>query len=1040
MQTKFRKIYSRLSVVVLLSFIISGNIFAQYNEFEPEYNWLTIKGEHVYVHYHEEAERTAKVVAKIADEVWDPITSLYEYEPGTVHFVIKDIDDYSNGATFFFDNKIEIWASALDFDLRGAHNWLRNVISHEFTHMVQIQAGMKLSRSVPAFYLQYLNYEDKRRPDILYGFPNVIVSYPIPSINIPAWFAEGTAQYMRQEFDYERWDSHRDMILRSYALDNKMLTWNQMGVFGKTSLGNESVYNSGYALTRYIAEKYGEDKLRLITKKLGKISNFTIDAAFEDVLGINGDQIYDEWSSFLKNDYRERMRDVLANEVKGTMIADKGFGNFYPLFSNDNKFVYYISNKNSDYFGLSNIYKYNIETKEEVLVVDAVRSTISLSPDGGKLYYAKLSEKNPKWTNIHDIYSYDIVNEKETRLTFGLRANNPSVSNDGKMITFIYQKDGTTNVGLVDNEGKNFKRLTFFEHGEQVYAPKFSNDDKYIIFDHSYLHSRDISKVNIDGSGYEVVLQTDSDERNPIIDDMGNIYYASDESGIFNIYKLDKNTKKPIRLTNVTGGAFMPCADSLGNIVYSGYTSSGYRIFHIRKDEQSLVDNSKKYAVVNNPPLNDSKPNGDLNPNVMASLKNFNDFETPDYEPKPYSGFFSKMSFFPFIRFDNYNISNSVLDKVKPGVYLASSDYLNRYSLFAGISLNKNFERDAYLSFEYRNKLPLIYDLGLTPQLSLEVFSVSRKTNIDIFFGEYVDSTGITRYDYQVPTDVTYNLFEFDLAAKHKIIAEGNELELRFIYSDYVASLGSFIIPNENILYPTSDDKYFIGRNFQIKYTHKSIIPTIDSDINPVGREIEFQYNYELDKFNDEGEYKVEDGLLKPVYNNYNFHRVELNWKEYFPIFDTHSLSAQFRAATVLGPKVPDFFDYYLGGLIGMKSYPFYSISGNELGWLNLTYRFPLLKNLDTRLGPLYLDKIFMSVYGDFGNAWNGNLNGLKDFKKGAGAELRVKMSSFYLFPTSIFFNASYAFDSYSREVRDEMINYGKEWQFYGGVLFDFSF
>ncbi|MCK7524862.1 MAG: hypothetical protein MZV64_48280 [Ignavibacteriales bacterium] len=49
-------------------------------------------------------------------------------------YVIKDIDDYSNGATYFFDNKIEIWTSALDFDLRGAHNWLRNVISHEFTH------------------------------------------------------------------------------------------------------------------------------------------------------------------------------------------------------------------------------------------------------------------------------------------------------------------------------------------------------------------------------------------------------------------------------------------------------------------------------------------------------------------------------------------------------------------------------------------------------------------------------------------------------------------------------------------------------------------------------------------------------------------------------------------------------------------------------------------------------------------------------------------------------------------------------------------
>ena len=79
-----------------------------------------------------------------------------------------------------------------------------------------------------------------------------------------------------------------------------------------------------------------------------------------------------------------------------------------------------------------------------------------------------------------------------------------------------------------------------------------------------------------------------------------------------------------------------------------------------------------------------------------------------------------------------------------------------------------------------------------------------------------------------------------------------------------------------------------------------------------------------------------------------------------------------------------------------------------------------------------------MTVYGDFGDAWNGKVPSLKQFKKGAGAELRIKMNSFYLFPTSIFFNASYAFDQADRIVRSETVNYGKEWQFYGGILFDF--
>ena len=122
--------------IFLFLVLFIATAFPQFTEFHPELNWYSLKGEHCVVHYHEGAERTARVITKILDEVWQPITSLYEYEPETVHFVIKDLDDYSNGATYFFDNKIEIWASALDFDLRGAHNWLRNVISHEFTHMV----------------------------------------------------------------------------------------------------------------------------------------------------------------------------------------------------------------------------------------------------------------------------------------------------------------------------------------------------------------------------------------------------------------------------------------------------------------------------------------------------------------------------------------------------------------------------------------------------------------------------------------------------------------------------------------------------------------------------------------------------------------------------------------------------------------------------------------------------------------------------------------------------------------------------------------
>ena len=1034
--------------IFLIPFLIlSGSVFAQFNDYNPDFNWFTIKGEHIRVHYNEGAERTARTVAKIADEVWGPITSLYQYEPDIIDFVIKDIDDYSNGATYFFDNKIEIWASSLDFDLRGTHNWLRNVISHEFTHMVQIQASMRFSRTFPVVYLQFLNYENKRRPDILIGFPNFIASYPIPGINVPAWFAEGTAQYMRKEFNYDSWDTHRDMILRSYALSDKMLTWNQMGIFDKTSLGNESVYNSGFALVGYLSQKYGEDKLREINNKLCTLTNFTIDAAFKDVLGKNGNEIYDEWSKYLKSNYKKRIADVEKNKVTGEVIGKEGFGNFYPVFSNDGSKIFYISNKTNDYFSLSSLYSLDLKTKEEKEITSDIRSSVSVVPGTNKIVYSKLSDKNPRLVNIHDIYIYDLDKEKETRLTFGLRANNPAVSNDGKIIVFVFQNDGTVNLGMVDIDGKNvitgqagFKRLTFFDKGEQLFNPKFSVDDSFILFDYSYSDNRDVARINSDGSDYKLITTSNSDERNPVQAKDGKLYYSSDETGIFNIYSMDLFSGEKKQLTNVTGGAFMPAVNANGDIVYAGYTADGYKIFFLPKNDELKIDPADKYVWLGNPPLGEDKPKGDLAKFNINALRNFDDKKLADYKPEKYSGFFSKISILPLIRIDNYNTSNSGLDKIKPGIYIASSDVLNRFSIFGSASINRRMERDLFLQIDFRNKIPLIYNLGLKPEIGVELYSISRKSNIDIPFG--IDSTSLPpRIDYNIPAGVTYNLFEVDFVARHKIFSEGNNIEARFIFSQYVSTLSSFILPESgNYLYPASDDKYFVGRNFQIKFTHDGIKPQIDSDINPVGRKVEFQYNYEFNNFNNESNYTVVDGLLEPVYNKFNFHRLELNWKEYIALGSGQTLTAQFRAGSILGKAVPDFFDYYLGGLIGMKSYPFYAVSGNKVGWVNLTYRFPLFTNIDTRIGQLYIDKIFLSVYGDFGNAWTGDFPSLNSFKKGAGTEIRIKMNSFYLFPTSVFFSAAYSFDRFSRYILGENVTYGKEWSFYGGILFDFSF
>ena len=125
------------SIIIFFSFSL---LFSQIQYNHPEFNWHTFDTEHFKVHFHDETESTAREAATVAERIYGKITTLYDFEPsGKTHLILIDPDDYSNGAAYYYDNKIMIWASPLDFELRGSHRWLQNVIAHEFTHIVALQ-------------------------------------------------------------------------------------------------------------------------------------------------------------------------------------------------------------------------------------------------------------------------------------------------------------------------------------------------------------------------------------------------------------------------------------------------------------------------------------------------------------------------------------------------------------------------------------------------------------------------------------------------------------------------------------------------------------------------------------------------------------------------------------------------------------------------------------------------------------------------------------------------------------------------------------
>jgi hypothetical protein len=91
--------------------------------------------------------------------------------------------------------------------------------------------------------------------------------------------------------------------------------------------------------------------------------------------------------------------------------------------------------------------------------------------------------------------------------------------------------------------------------------------------------TRDIASIAADGSDFRYELQTGSDERDARwTPDGAGIVFASDRTGIFNIYRMDAASGEVVQLSNVIGGAFMPDPGPDGAVVYSEYTADGYNV------------------------------------------------------------------------------------------------------------------------------------------------------------------------------------------------------------------------------------------------------------------------------------------------------------------------------------------------------------------------------------------------------------------------------------------------------------------------------
>jgi hypothetical protein len=507
------------------------------------------------------------------------------------------------------------------------------------------------------------------------------------------------------------------------------------------------------------------------------------------------------------------------------------------------------------------------------------------------------------------------------------------------------------------------------------------------------------------------------DERSPFYTKDGKwMYYASDKTGIFNIYRMNLNTGKTELITNVTGSAFMPYVDDSGTLYYTLYDNNKFKVARI-ENPQSIDKKLARY---------------DKNYKELPS--NINLIESPVEKEKEYKSQYSRYFIMPRLMVD--------YGTIKPGLYFFSSEILNRMEIFGGAAMNKNYDYDLAMMLEYH-----LWD----PTIFLEFYNIRRSI---------LNKKDVFSDAYPMKNDYTFFLTEAHLGISRPLL-QAHEFRFDIVLSNYRTVNDQFIQKNsdewssfENFSY-----NYYKGLNFKLDWKFDATLPEVTEYTNPTnGMVVNTTLSRNYDKFLDEFGIYQDFGTLKEIFNNNYYWKIkqEGKWHHKFPLVNSLAGNFRWKLGWISKPDLDSFFNFFAGGMPGLRGYPYFSMEGRNLFSLHYTFRYPIFKQRNYKLGWFNLQNCFIGTFIETGNAWNGvpGYSGmdwntffsepvsvtesiLGDFKSDVGLELRFSGFSFFAYPTSI--NLDFAYGLSEFKVSDNMKNiyhYDKEWRTYLTILF----
>ncbi len=596
--------------------------------------WRTSQSTHFHLHHEQSLSPLADEVLLHAERARDTLAARYGVSwRQPVDLVLQDAL-FSNGEANTHANRVRIWASDWGLPLRSAHPWLADVIHHEFGHVASIAAGAKVPTWLYGIHFGYESYNNSSK--------RIQAGVLLPSVHFPAWFAEGTAQYESARLGYDRWDAHRELLVRTMVENKTLLSLEEMQSFlGPKHLDFElGPYTLGFAKVRYIAERYGDASIPRLWKALSKPTVWTFSQACQSVLGVNERQLDRNWRKYLDSVYAKPVETWQSQKLSQGSWAQSH------LIATPCG-IWWLSNRGSESWNQSPAFiskdslakiktfqpfpndsiDSNVPAPRAQLSKDS-STQVKKTPDtllqlqdlkpiqdfpthkiawdkGWDLWPQGANSQKVSWVAVSyaqrnqngethfDLVRLDSGAKEAQKITRLRNAIEPSIRKDGRAIAYARKIPGSPCFSLemiaIDSTGQSsFEPITLWGDPKeapcvdrQAREPKWSADGQTIAFVLSAGGKRRLALWSAQDSQVRVVWDQGYDVRHPtwgLGKDSLSLYFSSDAKGRFEIYRWNTSQQSAEQLTSSGGGAFYPAPDSSA-LNYVRFDKDGFSLY-----------------------------------------------------------------------------------------------------------------------------------------------------------------------------------------------------------------------------------------------------------------------------------------------------------------------------------------------------------------------------------------------------------------------------------------------------------------------------